>query len=165
MTIIVEDGGQVSGANSYVSLADARTLLADYGQDLDADDTIAEQQLLSSMRYIEAYREQFKGYKLTREQSLQWPRGDVYIDGWLSPSDEIPVELPRGQVFAAYEIANGESLQANDSGRKVSKEKVDVIEVAYFESSATEASVRYTRVDDELSALLDSTSSLTLART
>lgn len=42
MAIIVEDGTGVTGANSYISLADARTYATNRGFELSADDTIAE---------------------------------------------------------------------------------------------------------------------------
>ena len=163
--IIVENGSIVAGANSYVSLIDARTILAAYGQDLNTDDTIAEQELLSAARYIESFRNSFKGIKSTREQTMQWPRRNAYIDGYLIPTDEIPVELVNAQAFAAYEVSAGNNLQPTDDGRKIASEKVDVLEVSYFESSATSSTQIYKVVMDELKGLLQSSNSIPLVRT
>ncbi|MBU4707835.1 DnaT-like ssDNA-binding protein, partial [Salmonella enterica] len=42
MALVVEDGSIVAGADSYLSLEDARALAAKYGYALPADDTEAE---------------------------------------------------------------------------------------------------------------------------
>ena len=165
MALIIEDGSEVTGANSYVSVAVARSILAQYGQDLDVDNTIAEQQLLFGMSYVEQFRAQYTGTKKTREQSTQWPRYNAILDTWTIQSDEIPVELINSQVFAAYENSLGANLEANDSGRKIASEKVDSLQVSYFKSSATSTSVVYSRVMNELTRLLTSSNNLKLVRT
>jgi len=156
MTLIVEDGSQVDNSNTYVSLADARAVLAPFGQNIDASDAIAEQQLLMAMSYIEAFRAQFKGTKNTREQSLQWPRFNVVIDGYVINNDEMPQELINAQVYAAYEIDQGEFLQDNSEGLSISSEEVvGKVKVAYFDTGAIEGSTTFVRVKDELNVLIN----------
>jgi len=154
MALVVEDGSGIANADSYISLADARTLLNNLGQDLDLVDATAEQQLRLAKDYVDSFRDKFKGYKGTREQSLQFPRHNVYIDGWLFPSDQVPTEIKEAQAIAAYEVAQGETLQSTGSGRKVQSEKLDVLEISYFKNSATESSKIYKRVIDKLKAFM-----------
>lgn len=155
MSIIVEDGSIVDNANSYVSLADARTLLANFGQDLNPDNSDAEIQLLKSMSYIEAFRARFKGIKIIQTQPLQWPRSGVEVDDWIINSDTIPQELINAQVYAAYEIQQGEELQENSDGLSIaSEEVVGAVKTAYFKNGAIEGAVNYVRVNDELNVLL-----------
>ena len=52
MALVVETGAIVPGADSYVSLTDARTLAASYGLALPADDTAAEAALRNGAVYV-----------------------------------------------------------------------------------------------------------------
>ena len=157
MAIIVEDGSIVFGANSYVSLIDARAILTPLGQDLDLVDAIAEQQILNAGRYIEAFRASYKGWKTTNNQPLQWPRSGVEIDNDWIASDVIPQDLIDSQVFAAYEFSNGQPLQPSLSGQSIaSEEVVGAVKVSYFDIGAIDGSSTLVRVDDSLNPLLKS---------
>lgn len=154
MTIIVEDGSNVPGANSYVSLIDARAVLAPLGQNLAVSDITAEQQILNAANYIEAFRSMYKGIKTTSSQSLQWPRREVIIDDDFIDSDVIPQDLIDAQVFAAYEFSTGKSLQPTISGQSVqSEEVVGAVKVSYFDVRALEGSFNFIRVMDSLNPL------------
>ncbi|MCP4929167.1 MAG: hypothetical protein GY918_08955, partial [Gammaproteobacteria bacterium] len=61
MTLIVEDGSVVFDANSYTSLVDARAYLSSMGYELNADDTIAEQQLIKGFNYVNSFESQYQG--------------------------------------------------------------------------------------------------------
>lgn len=161
MSLIVEDGSNVPGANSYVSLVDARAILIPLGQDLDVDDIIAEQQLLNSMRYVEAFRVMFKGTKTTSSRSLQWPRTGVVIDDVWIDNNVIPQDLIDSQVFAAYEIEIGEVLQPTVTGQSVAAEEVvGAVKVAYFQTGAIDGSSIFVRVRDSLNPLLDNSAGM-----
>lgn len=156
MSIIVEDGSNVPGANSYVSLIDARVILNLLGQDLDANDVTAEQQLLNSMTYIEAFRAKYKGQRTERNQPLQWPRIGVCIDDFVLDTDVIPQELIDAQVFAAYEFSTGVVLQPTVTGQVVqSEEVVGAVKVSYFDTRAVEGSFNLVRVLDSLNPLFE----------
>ena len=63
----------------------------------------AESLLLRSAVYVDQYASQFRGFKTDQEQSLEWPRGGVYVRDYLRPDDSIPDEIKVAQVyFAAY---------------------------------------------------------------
>jgi hypothetical protein len=76
-TIVVEDGSIVASANSYVSAADLSTYATDRGITINGTAAVL---LIQAMDYLE--QQDFQGYKYTDDQALQWPRGDVYIDGY-----------------------------------------------------------------------------------
>lgn len=71
MAIVVEDGTGVSGANSFVSLADARTYAADRGVTLSEDDAALSPLLHKAMDYLES-----KGLGLL---SLSFPTENGYV--------------------------------------------------------------------------------------
>lgn len=157
MAIIVEDGSIVPGANSYVDLLNSRTLLSSLGQDLDGVDAVAEQQILNAARYIESFRERFQGCKTTEVQPMQWPRSVVIIDGFWIDAYSIPQDLIDAQVFAAYEISQGQVLQPSLSGQSVSSEEVvGAIKTSYFNTGAIDGLSVNVRVDDSLRPLLKS---------
>jgi hypothetical protein len=125
MAIVVEDGSIVTGANSYVTVVELQAYASARGVTIDGQ---AERHLIQAMDYIENLS--FKGYKKTDDQPLQWPRMDVYVDGYLVASNVIPDELKNGLMQCAIAIHEGnDPLQ--DAPRAVQRQKVDVIEVEY----------------------------------
>ena len=130
MAIIVETGLIVSGANSYVSEAELTTYATDRGETLSGG---AEALLLKSMDYLESLV--FIGLKRTQDQPLQWPRTQVYIDGFIVDSETIPTELKNAQMAVAIAIDGGyDPLAPVD--RSVKREKVDLLEVEYADNAA-----------------------------
>lgn len=152
MALIVEDGSIVANANTYIDEA----FLQDYanlrGLELPPISSDVEVLIIKGADYVESFRDQFKGSKVSSTQSMQWPRQNVTIDGFSFPSDQIPGELKNAQAQAAIEINQGADLQANQ-GQTVKREKVDVIEVEYMDGSSQ--SVNYPKVDSYLDSLLN----------
>ena len=131
MSIIVEDGSIVANANSYVSEAELATFVADRGITLTGD---SSELILQAMDYIESLN--FQGIKKTRDQSLQWPRINVWVDGYCLDSNYIPKELKNGLMQTCVAIDQGNSPQ-NDLSPSVVKEKVGDIEVQYTNGAST----------------------------
>lgn len=146
-TITVEDGTQVTGANSYVTTAELSTYADERGVTISA----AEQEdlLIEAMDYIES--QSFKGYKLTETQALQWPRGDVLVDGYYIDTDEIPTLLKEAQMESALAIDAGNSPIANIE-RKKDRVVVGEIEVEYSSSSSSQVILQ--KVDLKLRKLI-----------
>lgn len=134
--LIVEDGTNVTGANSYVTASeylewsDARFGFDRSGAP-NCDDEV-EPFILRAMDYFEA--QSFIGAKKESSQPLQWPRSNVYIDGYYK--EGIPEEVKRSIYELAYaeEKGNGELLSID---RKVKREKVSSIEVEYADNSSS----------------------------
>lgn len=132
MAITVEDGSRVAGANSYVTVADARTYMEDRGDTVSAVDADVEILILKGMDYLESFSNRFKGELVDRDQPLSWPRTGVYIENWSWSSDEIPRQVINALLALVREVNAGED-PFNPSGATLPtvREKVDVIEVQY----------------------------------
>jgi len=128
--LTVETGSGSSSSDSYISVADFESYNAARGYTLAGN---AEQLLLQAMLYVDNLS--FKGWKLTKAQSLQWPRNGVYIDSYAINTDEIPQQLIDLQCEVALSIDAGSDPLANVD-RAVKREKVDVIEVEYADNAA-----------------------------
>ena len=135
-TIIVENGTVVAGANSYVSEAG----LLEYANARNVVLTTATDVLIiKAMDYIESLS--FIGDKHKEAQPLQWPRDEVYIDRYYIERETIPKELKKGVYTAALAIdAELDPLRIIERATK--REKVDVIEVEYMDSAASQTIVR-----------------------
>ena len=135
-TIIIEDGTVVPGANSYVTEAELTTYAADRGVTLTAATDVL---LIKAMDYIESLS--FIGTKYSKGQALQWPRSNVYIDGFYFVPTIIPPALQTGQIATALAIDSDNGPLAT-VGRSTKREKVDVIEVEYMSSAAAQPIVK-----------------------
>ena len=132
-TIVVESGsGANPSANSYVSEAELNTYASDRGVTLTESTDIL---LIKAMDYMESLL--YIGIKYDDDQPLQWPRFDVFIDGYLEPRPTIPTEVKKGQMAVALAIDAGNGpLDTLDRG--VKREKADVVEVEYMDNAPAE---------------------------
>lgn len=130
MALIVEDGSGVAGANSYVSVADAKVWAGARGLTLPSADADIEKLIVKAMDLVESYRSRFSGSKTDSAQALQWPRTGASLDGAELDDDVIPTELKSAVYQLAFE-AQSTDLQPTGSGQEVLREKVDVIETEY----------------------------------
>ena len=130
MAIIIEDGSLVANANSYATEAEMATYAADRGVTITGTSAIL---LIQAMDFIDGKR--FIGSKLDINQSLQWPRTGVLIDGFYIPVDSIPISLKEAQieVALAYDTDNDPlAIQ----GRETRREKIGELEVEYTGGSS-----------------------------
>ena len=130
-TIVVEDGSQVSGANSYVSEAELATYAADRG--VTASGTAAVL-LIQAMDYIES--QPFIGKKFTDSQALLWPRYGVYVYGYYVDTDSIPTLLKEAEMEVALGIDAGNNPLASEA-RMTLREKVGPLDITYSPGSRT----------------------------
>lgn len=159
MAFVVETGAGLSNSNSYASVAAADSYVADRGNaDWAALTTIEKQQaLIKATDYLEqTYREAWKGYRVTAEQSLSWPRSGVYVDGFPVAANIVPNSVINACIEMAIRASAGENLIA-DLGQQVVREKVDVIETEYAKYGSP--AERYPAVNRMLLAYLMSSTS------
>lgn len=153
--LIVEDGTIVSGADSYVSLVDARELAAKFGLTLPVDDTEAEAALRNGAVYIGLQEPMMCGSRVSPLQELSFPRQGVTLYGYPVASDAIPSQAIRAQVIAAVEYGNGTDVRASTDGRATSMERVEgAVTVQYFNNGATGSTTTITAAIDALRPLL-----------
>ena len=154
ITITVEDGSGVAGANSYVSVADARTYAANRGIALPADDDELAAMLIQASDYLEAQECRYQGDRTSSTQALAWPRTGVVLNGDDFPTNVIPQSLIGAQVQLAIAINAGFDLQPNISPQDyVTREKVGPIETEYADPVAVGIMPTFTAVNALLAPL------------
>jgi hypothetical protein len=124
-SIIVETGSNVSGANSYLSVADVIQYAKDRQYTFQTSVSVL---IIKAMDYIETLS--YKGSKLTRNQGLQWPRYNVIIDGYYVDPLIIPNDLKKGLAECIMAIDQGNDPMQNIPVQ-VLRQKVDSLEIEY----------------------------------
>jgi len=132
MALVIEDGSIVSGANSYITLAEYRSWANSRGITADLSDAILERYVLRAMDYFEQLL--FIGNKANENQALQWPRTEALIDGYYADATEIPPTVKTALYEAIKVEADGYS-ELNNQERKTIRERVGDIEVTYASNS------------------------------
>lgn len=154
MSLTIEDGTGVAGANSYASLVNLRAYATARGIALSATDSELEIHAIKAMDYIESFRTKFQGSKTDSAQSLQWPRSDVYIDGYEFESNLIPADLVNAQCACVIELHNGVDLMpTRKDTREVIRDKTGPMETEWAPGSGS-AMPALPKVDALLQPLL-----------
>jgi hypothetical protein len=115
---IVETGAGLTGANTYVSVAEATDFLSKYGYDADAswvaaDDATKEDALrLAVTTYIDGrFAHRYRGVVHRDEQAMAWPRVGSYDDsGRVIDTNEIPKQIKEAQALVALDIVKGNTI-------------------------------------------------------
>jgi hypothetical protein len=140
MTLTVENGTGVAGANTYVDLADCRAYALARGVVLSVTDSVVETQLILAMDYLEAL--DYIGAQVSNVQKLSWPRKNILIDPDTPfPSNEIPPNLIAAECQLVIEQFNGVNLQPSynltGGAGAILEEKVDVLDTKFSEKIGT----------------------------
>lgn len=176
ITITVETGAVVTGANSFVSLVDfkthadqrARVYTAVYGDEALKAALVKMGDYLNSLPW--------KGVKTGRDNPMSWPRygtevggsiwnqlvypasewvGVLDADGFYIPTDEVPAEVVNAQCEGAWLIATGKDMEPSlDRGGALKSEKYDVVAFEYF--SGASPTTEFRAVSNRLRGLLKS---------
>lgn len=141
MTLIVEDGSNVAGSESYESVTNADTYHSNRGNTAWAAlaTPAKEQALRKATDYMgQAYRTRWAGYRTHSTQSLDWPRSLVEIKdtnyiGTYVDQDSVPDEIKKACCELALMSLDG-SLAPNVE-RETASESVGEISVSYFQGS------------------------------
>ena len=131
MALIIEDGSEVTNANSYVTDLEYTTYATLKGLTVGANAVKREVELLRAMDYLQGFEDALKGTRASSTQELSYPRYNVSLYGFLLASDKIPKELKNTQ-FEAAAYAHVNTLTPNETIKNVSKEKLGDMEIEYF---------------------------------
>lgn len=111
MTLTVEDGTGLAGADAFVSVADCESYFSLRGITNplgSGSDESKEQFIRRATSYVEQhYFGKWKGSQSTETQALAWPRTGVVVDGVELADDALPVLLVRGTCEVAKLVAQG----------------------------------------------------------
>lgn len=158
MALIVEDGTLVASSDSYVTRAAYIAYALTLGVTI-ADAEAADVQLRKAAEFIGAHEANLKGYRVTRDQSMAFPRYDVIIEDWSWTETEIPRQAILCQMALALDINAGVDLYNKPVNPSIitKREKVDgAVEVEYAVSDSTGQKLsRSSRSDALLNSLLN----------
>jgi len=137
----------VIGDNSYATVAEADAYYLARGVTDWATLTTPQKEssLILGTDYLEAtYSTAWQGRRTDPEQSLSWPRSDVFVEYYPIPSNTVPAAIIKAQIEMALRASAGEPL-IQDQGQRVTEEKVDVLTVKYADFS--DPALRYPYVN------------------
>ncbi len=131
----------VVGTDTYISANDADTYAQDHfrGDDLlewDAAEADRDSLLREATQYVDAnFEERFVGEIQTTSQKLAWDRvGAVDTSGRVLNGIPDPVKNTTVELALAA-LLNGKLVPDESRGGKIKREKVDVLEVEYFDGA------------------------------
>lgn len=143
MTLTVEDGSNVSGADSFITLAECDAYHMARGNSSWASDDAKEPAIRRATANLSSKIWSGKPTN-ARSQALAWPRtGVVDANGYTIAEDEIPQEIKD----AACELALRELVSPNSTNpdfvasEKIKREKIDVIETEYADTANNSQSI------------------------
>lgn len=155
MALVVETGNIVPGADSYISLSDARALAAKYGYALPADDTEAEAALRNGAMYVGLQEPAMCGRRVSAAQSLSFPRTGISLYGFPVANNVVPDQIKLAQLIAGVEYGSGADVRASSDGRVTTMERVEgAVTVQYADNGNTGATITITAAMDALRPLL-----------
>lgn len=136
ITLTLETGAGVSGANTFAALATAQAYAEAHvggATWLASDEEKQKASLVQATRML-CQRLTWKGYKVAVDQATVFPRNYLYdSEGNLFDSDVVPQQVVDATCELAIQLVSEDFSQ--DAGGAVIREKVDVLEVQYAESS------------------------------
>jgi hypothetical protein len=142
MTLIIEDGTIVAGAESYASASDLAAYALKYGYTVPATTVEQEQLLMKAMLTVES--KAYQGYRTDSIQSLSFPRTGVYVDDILLDSDSIPSQLSDGQMAMAVDGYTTDFLPVTDPTTKGSITHEEVVGAVVRKYAANSSSSKDT---------------------
>lgn len=168
MTLTVETGEIIAGADSYCSLAYATAYHYARGnaQDWsDYNDVDLEHALRKATDYmLQKYGNRWMGYRKSSNQSLDWPRNYVPLNDLVAleyvSSTIVPNEVKNACAALAFRALTDNLL--DDEEQVVIREKVDVIETEYSPHSTQRK--RYPEIDLMLRKYLMAVDGLPMVR-
>lgn len=153
--MIVQDPlNPTADADSMVSLVDARDRAVALGVTLPTGDTECEVALVKGNVYLNSLC--FYGEPVVPFQMTPFPREGIAINNNEYPSDQIPQQAIDAQIVSAAYSATDDIYTVVDDDKRVSSEKVDVLQVTYAvsESGSYSGKKKITRAEELLSMFL-----------
>jgi hypothetical protein len=147
VVLVVEDGTGIVAANSYLTAAEADSILEVNPSSFAVWDALSAAQkdayLVWASQYIDDYVE-WAGYKTVPTSGLRWPRCGVYDrDGILIAEDVLPEQLLNAVAQIAVFLINNEAAssggQSSNLPEGIKRVKADVVELEFFESGSADS--------------------------
>lgn len=160
ITLVVENGTGLPDANSYCDLdyAVEYCTMKGYTDWLKLSENQQKIFIIRGTEFVDNFYT-WKGIRHRQSQSMAFPRDNIYDDDRY-PVDGIPDKLKKACIEAAFLNASSSAntlFSTKDENGKVKKQKVDTLEVEYFnaeQSGLSAADVDYKTIYDILNKLL-----------
>lgn len=161
MSLVVENGTGVPGAQSYLTVAELRAFATQRALTLPVDDSEVEPLLIKACDFLAL--KSYIGTIAVDGQGLDWPR---LATGYYSVSDgvytfKIPDRLKTAQAMLALEAQNGDLTWATRPG-KYKKTKMSALYVEFAADTDRASGLRMDAVDSLLQPLLSADSFMPL---
>lgn len=162
MSLVVEDGSIVQGAESYVTVAEFKDYcdLRGLSYSTLSTDTKIEQAARKAYDYLlQVYQDTWRGYRKSPEQTGDWPRVFVYLNSFTVDGNPVIVDdttIPVAIKHAQFELmlrSQTTDLLPDTSSRLESSITVGPIKVDYADSSAN-SKPKYNAIDALVNAYL-----------
>ena len=160
ITLVVENGMGLPNANSYCNLdyAIEYCTMKGYTDWLKLTENQQKIFIIRGTEFVDNYYT-WKGIRKRQSQSMSFPRDNIYDDDRY-PVEGIPEKLKKACIEAAFLNASSSAntlFSTKDENGKVKKQKVDTLEVEYFnaeQSGLSAVDVDYKTIYDILNKLL-----------
>ena len=163
MAFTIEDGTGVTDSNAFCGVTFADDYHADRGSaDWKGSKQEKQRAIVRASDFLG--RLSYRGKRVDEEQSMAWPRVDVWSEGHelLDPT-VIPIQLKRATAELAM-IALAQELQPDSVDGRVASETEKAGSMSLTTTFVTDDSPRYQRVMAMLDGLIQSQGQVPLAR-
>lgn len=142
MSIVVEDGSIVDGANSYCTVDDLRIFATARAITVPVSDGDCEALLIKAMDFLETLS--FIGTRVSpTTQPLQWPRENATVDGVDLDPSTVPLAVQNSEKWLAI-VAQTIELQptfsATSKGIVASESVYGAVSRTYFQKTGSSLS-------------------------
>ena len=147
MSLIIEDGTIVAGANAFntddefLAYAKARGILPIHsgseGDTIPATEVGRNVLQIKAMDYFFGQEFKLQGCRTSEDQELPYPRSGVCTNCRYVASDEIPKGIKNALLELSIQLAVSEIL-VNTSNQNVKREKLGPLETEYFSGGSWE---------------------------
>ena len=153
MALIIETGAIVTGANSFTTDAEFAAYAAARNVTLPATEAERDALQILAVDYLFSKEQEMKGYRVSADQTLMYPRKGVCAYGFNVASDAIPTSLKNAQMELGMQVNTSELLVSGTTQNVASISLDGVISESYFSGGSWEQ-VRTDRADAYLDPLL-----------
>lgn len=128
--LIVETGEGLKTANSYITLDEAKEYLT--LRSVEFDEASIESKVILACDFLTFAGFSFKGEKTNFEQSLDFPRKNLFIGHTEISSKSVPQQVKTAQLeLLKLRIESPQLFEVMSYQDFIVKEKIDVIETQY----------------------------------
>lgn len=159
MSLTIEDGTEVSSADSYTTDVEFVAYAAARGYTIPSTEELRDVIQIKAVDYLASLENVYKGVRVTSTQSLSYPRDGVVLNGYTLASDTIPQDLKNAQMELAFQVYTNELL-INETVNNLASFNVQGVYSESYGSGGSSQKIRTGKANAYLKNLLKKTNSL-----